>query len=78
MPKKKSTNKGATLNKVIIPYCITVNENERIEELFSEEMLQFFQKVKADRIALVFHFWTHYEKNVAVLKKAMAHFANYT
>lgn len=65
------------MNKVIIPYRIPEKDDERIEELFSEEMLKVFQKVKAERIALVFDLWKNFEKNRSVVKRAMEYFANY-
>lgn len=66
------------MNKIIIPFCFPEKDDEeRIEELFSAEMLEVFQKVKADRIALVFNGWKNYEKNRAVVKRAMSYFADY-
>lgn len=65
------------MNKITTPYCITSQEEERIEELFSKQMLEVFQKVKTDRVALVFSKWMNFEKNREVLKRAIDYFSNY-
>lgn len=62
--------------KVTVPFLVTAKQ-ERQDELCSDTMLKVFQKLKAERIALVFQEWNNYEQNSVIVKNAIAHFAKY-
>ncbi len=63
------------MKSVSIPFYIS--EDERMEELFTERILNIFLSLKAKRVSLAFKNWLNFDVNIPFVKKAKEYFAQY-
>ena len=64
------------MKTVSIPFAIS--DNDRIEELFSERILNIFLELKAKRVSLFFgNAWKDMSRNTPIIQRAIKHFAQY-
>lgn len=62
------------MKTITIPYYITKAKHEA---LFSDFILDVFQKLNADRISLVFDDWEDFETNRQIIRHAIEHFSRH-